>query len=166
MTADAAALAEFAERTFTEAFGAQNKPDDLEAYLASAYGVAHQARELADPDGITLVAADGDRLVAYTQLRRGSAPPCVTQENPIEIRRFYVDKPAQGTGLAAALMAEAHRAARELGGRHIWLGAWERNARGLAFYRKVAFVDVGAHDFYVGTDRQTDRVLVVPVLAK
>jgi ribosomal protein S18 acetylase RimI-like enzyme len=64
------------------------------------------------------------------------------------------------------LMAEAHRAARELGGRHIWLGVWEHNPRGIAFYRKTGFVEVGTHDFYVGSDRQTDRVLVVPVIAK
>ena len=38
---------------------------------------------------------------------------------------------------------------------------WERNARALAFYAKSGFVDVGTADFYVGTDRQTDRVLAM-----
>jgi len=36
---DAAALAEFAARTFADAFGAANRPDDLAAHLASSYGL-------------------------------------------------------------------------------------------------------------------------------
>lgn len=46
------------------------------------------------------------------------------------------------------------------GGRTLWLGVWEGNARAKAFYLKTGFVDVGSHVFMVGTDRQTDRILV------
>jgi ribosomal protein S18 acetylase RimI-like enzyme len=60
-------------------------------------------------------------------------------------------------------MSEVHRAAPELGGRQLWLGVWERNARAIAFYKKIGFVDVGSHDFYVGADRQTDRVLLTRI---
>jgi diamine N-acetyltransferase len=45
----------------------------------------------------------------------------------------------------------------------LWLGVWERNPRAIAFYAKSGFSEVGIHDFLVGTDRQTDRVLVAPV---
>jgi GNAT superfamily N-acetyltransferase len=41
-----------------------------------------------------------------------------------------------------------------------WLGVWERNPRANAFYRKVGFTDVGSHVFMVGTDPQTDRIMV------
>jgi hypothetical protein len=37
---------------------------------------------------------------------------------------------------------------------------WERNPRAIAFYVKCGFVDVGSKAFYVGSDCQTDRVLV------
>ena len=43
----------------------------------------------------------------------------------------------------------------------VWLGVWERNARAIAFYAKCGFADVGAHDFRLGDDLQTDRVMVV-----
>jgi hypothetical protein len=39
------------------------------------------------------------------------------------------------------------------------------NPGAIAFYQKVGFVDRGSHDFFVGHDRQTDRVLVAPVPA-
>ena len=158
--ADARPLAEFAARTFVETFGPQNNPEDLEAYLATAYGESQQAAELADPEVITLLAMTKEAIVGYAQVRKKHAPPCVTHDRPVEVYRFYVDRPAQGTGLAAALMAEARQVARELGGLHLWLGVWERNARGIAFYRKMGFTDIGSHDFYVGSDRQTDRVLI------
>ena len=62
-------------------------------------------------------------------------------------------------------MQAARTAAQELGGQHIWLGVWERNARALAFYRKKGFVEVGSHVFMVGSDPQTDLVLVSPLPA-
>ena len=164
VVADAPVLAEFAARTFADAFGADNRHEDLQAHLASTYGVIRQARELGDPALVTLLAYRGEILVAYAQVGYRSPPPCVTSERPIEVHRFYVDRPAHGSGVAQRLMAAARAVAGEYGGLHLWLGVWERNSRALAFYRRAGFVDVGSTDFYVGSDRQTDRVLVAEVL--
>jgi ribosomal protein S18 acetylase RimI-like enzyme len=160
---DANALAEFAARTFADTFADDNDPADMAAYLASAYGVRQQSAELEDPEVVTLLAVRDDVLVGYAQVRRQSPPACVTVERPVELRRFYVDRSEHGRGVARTLMEAAHAAARVLGGRHVWLGVWERNARAIAFYRKSGFVRVGSHDFFVGADRQTDDVFVAPV---
>jgi ribosomal protein S18 acetylase RimI-like enzyme len=158
--ADATALAELAARTFRDAFGADNRPEDLALHLAAAYGPEQQARELADPAIHTLVAEHAGALVAFAQLRSGSAPPCVTGSDPIELWRFYVTTEWHGSGLAQALMARVIETARRADARTLWLGVWERNPRAISFYRKVGYVDVGAHVFVVGTDPQTDRILV------
>jgi ribosomal protein S18 acetylase RimI-like enzyme len=163
VVADASALAEFAARTFADTFAADNWPDDMHAHITPFYGVRQQTEELADPNVITLLASPQGVLVAYAQVRRGSPPDCVTQEQPIELHRFYVDRPAHGSGVASALMVAVHEAARELGGQHLWLGVWERNQRAIAFYAKMGFLPIGSHDFYVGPDRQTDRVFVMAV---
>jgi diamine N-acetyltransferase len=163
VVADASSLAEFAARTFADTFATDNRPEDMHAHLASSYGVRQQTDELADPNVITLLAHRQGVLVAYAQVRRASPPDCVTQEQPIELHRFYVDRAAHGSGVAPALMVAVHEAAHELGGQHLWLGVWERNARAIAFYSKVGFLPIGSHDFYVGPDRQTDRVFVIPV---
>lgn len=160
---DAPAVAEFARRTFIEAFGADNRPEDLAAFVASSYGVEKQGRELSDPDVITIVAESGGLLAGYAQVRRNAPPACVTTEAPVELWRFYVDRPWHGRGLAQRLMAGVREAARELGGPAIWLSVWERNPRGIAFYAKCGFRDVGTNDFWVGADRQTDRILVAEV---
>jgi GNAT superfamily N-acetyltransferase len=163
---DAPALAEFAARTFAEAFGPANRPEDLEAHLVSAYGVTQQGRELADPQCITVLIQAGDSLVAYAQVRRRPPPACVVGEEPVELHRFYVDRPWHGQGVAQRLMDSVYAAARDLGGRTLWLGVWERNPRAIAFYLKSGWRDTGATTFCVGPDRQTDRVMVTPVPAR
>ena len=162
--ADAERLAAFAQRTFVETFGDANRPDDLREHIEASYHPARQSAEIADPDTATWLVEDAQSaLVAYVQVRRKRIPECVAGERPIEVHRFYVDRPAHGTGLARELMATAFEQAREWGGDCVWLGVWERNARAIAFYRKCGFVDVGSIDFFVGADRQTDRVLVAPL---
>jgi diamine N-acetyltransferase len=160
---DASALAAFAARTFEDAFGQQNRPEDLRAHLSNAFGIAQQTQELLNPDMITLLGFHGATLVAFAQVKRQAPPPDIHIDAPVELHRFYVDRTAHGKGVAQELMAAVHRIAREFEGQTLWLGVWERNPRAIAFYQKVGFIDRGSHDFFVGQDRQTDRVLVAPV---
>lgn len=163
LPSNASALAELAARTFAETFAANNSPEDLHAHLRSSYGVAQQSAEIADPDVLTLLAYRNEELIGFAQVRRKPAPNCVVAEHPIELHRFYLARSAQGSGAATPLMIAARAAARELGGRHLWLGVWERNPRAVAFYVKSGFTKVGSHDFIVGTDRQTDWVFISPL---
>ncbi len=158
---DAAALADLAERTFRETFEADNTTADMAAHCASAYSPAIQHAQIADPTMDTLVIVDPmERLIAYAQLRLG-APPAVKGEMPLEVWRFYVDAPYHGRGVAQVLMTSVVDAARERGAQTLWLGVWERNRRAQAFYCKAGFVDVGAHEFRLGTDIQTDRLMAL-----
>jgi ribosomal protein S18 acetylase RimI-like enzyme len=152
---DAAALAEIAERTFRDTFAKDNTPEDLEAYVARAYGETLQRRELENPEGLALLGESEDgTLIAYTQMRRVRSP-----HGEVEIVRFYVDHKYHGQGLAQQLMQTAVEAAREWGGTTLWLGVWEHNLRAIAFYAKCGFIDVGSQPFLVGSDLQTDRVM-------
>jgi GNAT superfamily N-acetyltransferase len=163
VSSDAPALTEFAVRTFTEAFGADNRPEDLQALLAASFSVARQAIEINDPNVTTLLATINQKLLTYAQVRRQSPPPCVTQEKPIELHRFYVDHRVHGQGVAQHQMAAVHEAAHAFHGQHLWLSVWDRNPRGMAFYKKEGFVDGGRKGFYVGPDCQSDRILVAAV---
>ena len=157
---DAAELAALAERTFRDTFEAENNADDMNAHCAAAYSSVVQGRELSDPSMQTMVAVGADaRLIAYAQLRPG-APSCAPDAvSPQELWRFYVDRAHHGTGVAQALMEAVMRTAQNRGAWTLWLGVWERNARAQAFYRKAGFIDIGAHEFLLGADVQTDRVM-------
>jgi ribosomal protein S18 acetylase RimI-like enzyme len=160
--ADAPALARFAADTFTEAFGDVTSPADLTAHLANTYSPALQAAELADPDVITLLALRDEGIVAYAQVRRtADAPECIDSRDTVEVSRFYADRSVRGSGVPRRLMQRSLDAALELGGRHAWLGVWENNPRAIAFYRKLGFVPVGRKIYVVGSDHQTDHVMLV-----
>ncbi len=85
---DAAALAEFAARTFTETFAADNRPEDLDSHLRYSYGVAQQTAEIEDRDVTPLLAFHGKSLIGFAQVRRKAAASCVISARPVELHRF------------------------------------------------------------------------------
>jgi diamine N-acetyltransferase len=132
---DAQRLSAFASRMFRETFAAQNRPEDMTAYLSSAFNDARQLSEIEDPDAVTLLIEHGSTLLGYAQLHVSEPPDCVPDRQAIELVRFYVDRALHGRGLAHTLM-EATLAAASPRAQTIWLGVWERNARAIAFYAK------------------------------
>ncbi len=149
---DAAALAALALKTFVDTFAATNRAEDLDAYVREFFGEAQQQREIENPDLVTLVAEPDAALIAFAQLR----PTPDHAAGDVEVVRFYVDQAHHGRGIAQSLMDVVLAEAHALGGRTLWLGVWERNARAIAFYTKCGFVKVGSHPFILGTDLQTD----------
>ena len=158
--ADAMALADFAAAAFADAFGSQNIAENIAAYLSEAYSPRQQAVELSDPAYRTVLVESNGALIAFAQVRIHQGPSCVEGPDPIELYRFYVDRQWHGQGVARRLMQEVLRAAQELDGRTLWLSVWEHNPRAIRFYEKEGFRDVGTADFYLGPDRQTDRIMV------
>ena len=158
---DAEALAEFGARTFYETFAKDNTAEDMRLHLASAWAPALQRAEILDAAFDTLLACEGGgRLAGFAQLRTGPAPAGIVTAQPVELLRFYVDQPWQGQGIAGLLMQAVQDQARARGARELWLGVWERNERAQAFYRKHGFRKVGTQVFVVGTDPQTDHVML------
>lgn len=158
--ADAEALADLAERTFRDTFATDNRPEDMALHLAQSFGPERQLAEITSAEYVTFLAVREGRPVAFAQLRHGETPPCVTSTRPVELLRFYVDQAWHGRGVAGQLMRVVLEEAATVGAADVWLGVWEHNPRAIAFYRKFGFVDVGAKEFLVGTDLQTDRVMV------
>ena len=156
-------LAALAARTFAETFGADNSPEDLALHLSTSYGEAQQGAEIANPTWDTLLAIIGGELAGFAQVREGGAPSCVTTARPVELYRFYVDRPWHGRGVAQTLMASVADAARSRSADAVWLSVWEHNPRAQAFYAKCGFSKAGEKAFVVGTDVQNDWVMVRPI---
>jgi len=159
-TEDAPLLAELGERTFRDAFADQNTAENLQLYLAQAFGEEKQRAELSDPTATFFLAFVGSDAAGYLTLRSRPAPNCVTAPEPIEVERLYVDRPFWRSGVGTALMERAEQEARERGRQSIWLAVWEHNARARAFYQRRNFREVGKQLFVLGTDPQTDLILV------
>lgn len=161
--ADAALLAELGERTFSETFAADNRPEDMAAYLAEAFGVTQQRAELVDPDSTTFIAEVEGCATGYAQLHAGATPALVSGTRPVQLARLYVLREWLGRGVGALLMRRCIDEAHAAGHLTMWLGVWERNERAQAFYRKWGFKVVGEHSFRLGADTQTDLLMERPL---
>lgn len=159
LASEAEALARLMERSFRDAFGPANQPEHLAAHVARSYGADIQRNEIADPALIVLVAEVNGALCGYAQIREGEYPAQVTGPQPIQLWRFYLDQAWLGKGVAQALMEAVKQEARARGAGTLWLGVWEENPRGIAFYRKVGFSPVGKFLFHVGDDPQQDLIM-------
>jgi GNAT superfamily N-acetyltransferase len=159
--ADNVLLSELGAALFTDAFGADNTPENLAAYLAETYNPAKQASELADPATQYLILEVDGRPAGYARLTIEPPPaPHSVGQHPMELVRFYFVKQWHGTGLAAVLMQACLAAAHAAGCDALWLSTWQRNGRGIAFYEKHGFTRAGTLTFVVGDDPQTDWLLV------
>jgi len=148
---DARALAQLAERTFRDAFAAQNKPEDMDAYIARTYTEELQRGEIQNAAMTTFVVDDGDALIGFAQIKHG--------EDEVELARIYVDRNHHGRGVANELMNAVIDAAKQAGVAKLWLGVWEHNPRAIRFYEKFGFRVTGSHPFLLGSDLQTDLVM-------
>ena len=161
--ADNVLLAELGAQTFTSAFGADNNPADLAAYLAATFSPAKQAAELADPTSLYLIVEHNRETVGFARLKQGPAPAAVVAalgaERPLEIAKFYATEAWRGRGVGAVLMPGCLRAAAAGSHDVLWLTTWDRNVRGLAFYERWGFSVVGTAVFQVGSDPQTDVLM-------
>jgi hypothetical protein len=150
---EAAALSAFARNSFVAAFGAQNTAEDMASFVAAAYSPDIQRKEIEDPRRQVFIAWRDGQIAGYAMTRDIEPEPCVSDRNALELQRLY------GVGVGAPLMARCLAHALWLGRRTTWLGVWERNERATKFYARYGFIDVGSHDFVVGQDVQTDRIV-------
>jgi ribosomal protein S18 acetylase RimI-like enzyme len=161
---DVEVLADLGEQTFRETFASQNTPADMKAYVERAFAPAKIRGELEDPASVFLLAFGAvDRApIGYAGMRAGAPALLATGPRPIELRRLYARRDALGKGVGAALMGACLEEAAEGGYETVWLGVWEHNLRALAFYRRWGFETVGSHSFSLGSDEQTDLIMVRP----
>ncbi len=159
--ADAAALALFAERSFTETFGHLYPQEDLSAHVAAKYQAHVIAAEIADVDTRYVLALRDGAIVGYSKL--GEVDMNVDATDALELHRLYVDTSVKGAGVAKTLMDDGLAWARGKGARVMFLSVWENNARAQAFYKRYGFEHVKEHTFMVGRVADRDFIWKLPL---
>lgn len=152
-------LAEAGSRLFEAAFSAENRPEDMAAYLAGAFSPDIQAAELADPSSAILIAESGSGFAGYARLKEGPPGIAIPGHRPVELVRIYAEREYIGLGAGAALMQACLEESARRGCDSIWLGVWEKNPRAIRFYEKWGFKVAGSQTFQLGEDIQTDYVM-------
>ena len=153
---DAAVIADFGRRTFEAAFGPDNDPGDIQAYLKASFSLAQIAGELALKEVTFLLAHLNKTLVGYAKLQEGVPPDSVSHENAVQLSRLYVTSQHIGRGFGSQLIQACIDASFRQGYETVWLGVWEENLRAKRLYERFGFVRIGTKPFVLGTDVQQD----------
>jgi ribosomal protein S18 acetylase RimI-like enzyme len=156
---DAGALAHLAELTFTETFGHLYPPEDLAAYLASAYTAEGCSATLADPRmAYWLAETEGEPPVGFALAGYCKLPVEGLTPTAGELHQLYIRSAFQNRRLGARLFAAA---LDWLDARYspLYLGVWSKNEGAQRFYGRYGFVKVGEYGFPVGKTVDLEFIL-------
>lgn len=159
---DAKMLSELSSKTFWDAFHEHpaNSPEDMADYMAKAFSIEQIETELADERNIFLIAHIESEAAGYAKLILESREEPIEAEKPIELARLYSHQKYLGKGVGAKLMDECFEVAKQISCDVMWLGVWEFNPRAQRFYEKYGFREIGKHVFQLGSDAQTDLLML------
>ena len=159
-TDDANLLTELSITTFRDKFEPLNKPEDMDMYIKGEMNIEKLTAELGDPDNLFFLAYYNEVLAGYTKIRTKEAPTELNGMKPIELERLYVLYTYQNLGIGAALMEHCLSYAKGKNYDTVWLGVWEHNDGAIKFYERFGFKLFGSHPFVLGTDEQTDVLMM------
>lgn len=156
---DSRKLQEVSCETFNETFKHQNSPENMNAYLERAFNLKQLEKELSNISSQFFFVYFNNEVAGYLKVNTNDAQSEEMGDESLEIERIYIKNKFQKHGLGKYLLNKAMEIAMERNKRKIWLGVWEKNESAIAFYKKMGFVQTGAHSFYMGDEEQTDFIM-------
>ncbi|PTS88091.1 GNAT family N-acetyltransferase [Caulobacter sp. HMWF009] len=156
---DADTVSSLGARTFSETFAHLYPPEDLETFLAYAYGLERTRNDLAHPDKATWLLEDEGEAIGYALAGPCDLPhPDVRPEHG-ELKRIYVLKSHQGAGRGSLLLNTALEWLEQAGPRPLWIGVWSENFGAQKLYGRLGFAKVGEYFFPVGETQDLEFIL-------
>ncbi|MDT8862086.1 GNAT family N-acetyltransferase [Alkalihalobacillus sp. MEB130] len=156
---DLLVLQEISMETFNDTFKDQNSPENMLAYLEKAFNAQQLEKELSHLSSQFFFVYVNNEVAGYLKLNTNDAQSEEVGNESLEIERIYIKTSFQKHGVGKYLLNQAIDIAREQNKKQIWLGVWEKNENAIAFYKKMGFVQTGAHTFYMGEEEQTDFIM-------
>ncbi len=156
---DSRKLLEISYETFNETFKHQNSPENMNAYLERAFNLKQLEKELSTISSQFFFVYFNNEVAGYLKVNTDDAQSEEMGDEALEIERIYIKSKFQKYGLGKYLLNKAMEIAMERNKKKIWLGVWGKNENAIAFYKKMGFVQTGAHSFYMGDEEQTDFIM-------
>ena len=156
---DSRKLQEISYETFNETFKDQNSPENMNAYLERAFNLKQLEKELSNISSQFFFVYFNNEVAGYLKVNINDAQSEEMGNESLEIERIYIKNKFQKHGLGKYLLNKAMEIAMERNKKKIWLGVWEKNENAIAFYKKMGFVQTGAHSFYMGDEEQMDFIM-------
>ncbi|WP_240421046.1 GNAT family N-acetyltransferase [Paenibacillus periandrae] len=152
-------LQQLSIETFNDTFKDQNSPENMKAYLVRAFNSEQLEKELSNISSEFFLICFNEELAGYLKLNINDAQSEKMGDESLEIERIYIRYKFQGKGLGKYLLNKAMEIANRQNKKMIWLGVWQKNENAIVFYKKMGFVQTGAHSFYMGDEKQIDFIM-------
>jgi ribosomal protein S18 acetylase RimI-like enzyme len=160
---DAETIAALSIQVFLDTYATEGVRPDLAEEAFVEYSVEAFAARLREPHRRFILAETGTGLVGYSEVLANEAAAPAGGVMGSQLVRLYVQPSMQGSGVGKALIASAERIASERS-KALWLIAWERNDRALAFYARRGYEDVGADTYTFRDQTYGTRVLAKRIM--
>jgi diamine N-acetyltransferase len=152
-------LQQISIETFNDTFKHQNSPENMKNYLEKAFNYEQLEKELSNVFSEFFFIFLNEELAGYLKVNINDSQSEQTGDESLEIERIYIRNKFQRKGLGKYLIDRATEVAMMQNKKMIWLGVWEKNGKAIDFYRKIGFVQTGAHSFYMGDEEQIDFIM-------
>ena len=159
-TSDVEKLQKVSRETFKVTFDPYTAPNDMVRFLEEDYETVKLVKEIENPNSRFYFLMVQNEIAGYLKINVGDAQTEHLRENALEVERIYLRSSFQHRGLGNVLLDFAEKTAREEGKDYMWLGVYEKNVPAQHFYKRHGFSKVSQHTFQVGSDPQTDWLLV------
>lgn len=159
-TSDVEKLQKVSRETFKATFDPYTAPNDMVRFLEEDYETVKLVKEIENPNSRFYFLMVQNEIAGYLKINVGDAQTEHLRENALEVERIYLCSSFQHHDLGNVLLDFAEKTAREEGKDYMWLGVYEKNVPAQHFYKRHGFSKVSQHTFQVGSDPQTDWLLV------
>ena len=141
--ADALCLSVLATQVFLDTYATDGIRAAIAHEVREQLSMPAMSTQLATPHMRFIVAERAGHMLGFAQLTLDAAHDLMPHQQAAELNRLYVQERFTGRGIGRALLAQAEALARTEGAPAMWLTAWVRNARALAFYPRCGYQDQG-----------------------
>ncbi|WP_276356722.1 GNAT family N-acetyltransferase [Cohnella caldifontis] len=156
---DLGLLQEISVETFHDTFKHQNSEENMQAYLEKAFNLDQLKKELSNRFSEFYFIYSENEMAGYLKVNAQDAQSEKMGDDSLEIERIYIRSKFHKQGLGKCLIHKAIELAKEKKKTKVWLGVWEKNEGAIGFYKKMGFVESGAHSFFMGDEEQTDLIM-------
>ena len=156
---DVVLLQEISIETFTDTFKDQNSPENLKAYLDTAYDIKKLEQELQKENSEFYFVYFEQEIAGYIKININEAQSENIADEALEVERIYIRTKFKRRGIGKFLLNLAEEIAISKNKKVIWLGVWEYNSNAIAFYKKIGFIHTSSHSFFMGDEEQTDYIM-------
>ncbi len=150
-TKDAVHIALLGRITYTESHG---KYIENKAYLLDFYKTHHSVskirEEINDPNNLFWIVFSDELPIGFAKLSLNSNFPKSKNTNSCKLQRLYILNDFISLKIGSQLQEIILKKAIDLKFKTIWLTAYYKNTKGIHFYKKYGFQEIGSIDFFVG----------------